>query len=123
MAQATHTPSTAASGAAASADAGLCALTSELWTISNLLRAADAGELELDDRGLAAAISRYWTVVSSITGRVATTDHGRIAKLRAALITLNTRRGDFVNDRAAKSAIHDSVSAWDEARSRERMRP
>jgi hypothetical protein len=120
MPRATDTPSTPAS---ASADAALVRLSDELWTISNLLKAADANEIEIDDRGLAAAISRYWCIVSSITGRVASTDHGRIAKLRAALITLGTRRGDSSTIALAKSAIHDSVSAWDEARSRERMRP
>ncbi len=108
----------------AAADAALCALSCELWTISNLLRAADARELEIDDVGLAAALSRYWCIVTDITGTVASTERGRIAKLRAAQVAMSYEEAAPKRITAlVRSALHDTLASWEEARSRDRSRP
>jgi hypothetical protein len=82
-------------------------LSCELFTISNLLKAADANELEIDDLGLA-AISRYWPAVSDITGRVASTENGRIAKLRAAQIATNYEEAA----RSPESRTDPAMKTW-----------
>ncbi len=82
------------SGPDAGPDAALLALTSELFTVSNLLAAIDAGELDIDSVGLAAATSRFFTLIVALTATPAATERGRIAKVRVAAIASRLYRSD-----------------------------
>jgi hypothetical protein len=65
-------------------DADLRALTCEHFTVSNMLRAWEAGELDLDQDAADAAVTRWWEVTDAIADTPAHTDRGRRAKLQCA---------------------------------------